>query len=166
MDQSEEPSATNSDSMGSTQRAAKGAPRPEPATDEELLVAAGRGDESAFAALYDRVVPAVYGLVRRVVKDPSMAEEVCQEVLVDAWRTAPRYDPGRAPARSWMLVLAHRRAVDVVRSEQRHRDRVQRLATQPESPVAGADVPALASVERGRVRAALAELTDVQRTSI
>jgi RNA polymerase sigma-70 factor (ECF subfamily) len=152
--------------MRSVPRAAKAAPRPEPATDEELLVAAGRGDEGAFAALYDRVAPAVYGLVRRVVKDPSMTEEVCQEVLVDAWRTAPRYDPGRAPARGWMLVLAHRRAVDVVRSEQRHRERTQRVASRAVTPEAGADVPALANVERGRVRAALAELTELQRTSI
>jgi RNA polymerase sigma-70 factor, ECF subfamily len=71
-------------------------PRPE---DEALLLAVARGDQAAFAALYDRVAPLVHGVVRRVVRDPAQSEEVTQEVLVEVWRTATRFDPDRGSAR-------------------------------------------------------------------
>lgn len=125
-----------------------------------------RGDHEAFAVLYDREAPRVYGLIRRVVRDPAQSEEVTQEVFVEAWRLAPRFDSQRGAVTSWILTLAHRRAVDRVRSEQAARDRAQRvradLGANPD-PV-GERVEA--RFERDQVRQALDTLTDLQREAI
>ena len=83
------------------------------------------GDTAAFSALYDRVTPSVFGLVRRILRNPAQSEEVTQEVMVDVWRTATRYDAGRGSAHAWILTIAHRRAVDRVRSEQAAADRTE-----------------------------------------
>ena len=83
-----------------------------------LLAAVARGDETAFGRLYDLVAPRVYGLVRRVLRDPAQAEEVAQEILVEVWRTAARWDAGRGSATAWIFMITHRRAVDRVRAEQ------------------------------------------------
>src|SRR5919112_3870950 len=82
----------------------------------ELLKRSGRGDQRAFAQLYDAVSARVFGLALRVVRDPAQAEEVCQEALLDLWRTSARYDPARGSAISWIFTLVHRKAVDRVRS--------------------------------------------------
>ena len=86
---------------------------------EGLLALVADGDEPAFAELYRRVAPAVFGLVTKVVRDPAQAEEVTQEVFVELWRRSPRFDPARGTARSWIMTCAHRRAVDRVRSAER-----------------------------------------------
>jgi len=100
---------------------------PTPADDrsvaDRLLVAVGRGDEGAFRQLYELVVARVYGLARQVLRDPAQAEEVAQEVLVEVWRTAARFEPSRGSATAWVFTIAHRRAVDRVRSEQAATDR-------------------------------------------
>ena len=88
-----------------------------------LLGRVATGDQAAFAALYDDVSPLVYGIAKRVVRDPAHAEEVTQETFVDLWRLAARFDAARGNVRSWAATIAHRRAVDRVRSEQSHRDR-------------------------------------------
>ncbi len=90
--------------------------RPVTTTLERLLALVARGDEQAFAELYQRVAAAVFGLVSKVVRNPAQSEEVTQEVFVELWRTAARFDPGRGTARSWIMTCAHRRAVDRVRS--------------------------------------------------
>ena len=82
----------------------------------ELFRRSARGDESAFAAVYDATAARVHGLVLRVIRDPAQAEEVTQETFLEAWRIASRFDPDRGSALSWLLTLAHRRAVDRVRS--------------------------------------------------
>src|SRR6202035_5465430 len=79
-----------------------------------LLAKVARGDEGAFAVVYDQFGTVIYGLVRRVLRDPAQSEEVTQEVLLEVWRTASRFDPGQGSARSWLMTLAHRRAVDRV----------------------------------------------------
>ncbi len=83
-----------------------------------MLAGLARGEPDAFAALYDRLAASVYGLVRRVVRDPAQSQEVTQEVLLEVWRTAPRFDASRGSAVTWIMTMAHRRAVDRVRSEQ------------------------------------------------
>ncbi|HEY3009461.1 MAG TPA: ECF RNA polymerase sigma factor SigK [Micromonosporaceae bacterium] len=132
-----------------------------------LLRAVARGDESAFARLYDLVAARVFGLVRRVLRDPAQAEEVTQEVLVEIWRTAARFDPTRGSATSWMFTIAHRRAVDRVRAEQAAADRVRRAAA------SAADTPydevverATARLEQQQVRHCLDALTELQREAI
>jgi RNA polymerase sigma-70 factor (ECF subfamily) len=95
---------------------------------DQLLVRAADGDEQAFAGLYDALADTVMGLACRVVKDKAQAEEVTQEVMVEVWRTAGRYRPARGAARSWVLTLAHRRAVDRVRSVAASRARELRAA--------------------------------------
>jgi RNA polymerase sigma-70 factor (ECF subfamily) len=124
-----------------------------------------RGDESAFAALYDAVSARVYGLIRRVLRDPAQAEEVAQEAFVEIWRTASRYQPDRGSATSWMFTIAHRRAVDRVRSEQASADRVRRVATE-EVPYDEVAEEVSGRLEQQQVRRCLKGLTDLQREAI
>ena len=132
-----------------------------------LLGKVARGDEGAFEQLYDRVVDAVYGLVRRVVRDPAQSQEVVQEALVDVWRSAPRYKPDQGSALAWIMTLAHRRAVDRVRAEQASSDRQAKVA-RIDQPVAYDEVveDVEARLERERVRRCVGTLTDLQRESV
>jgi RNA polymerase sigma-70 factor, ECF subfamily len=132
---------------------------------EQLLTKVAKGDASAFGAVYDRAAPAVLGTVLRVVRDPSQSEEVMQEVLLEVWRTAARFDPGAGTATAWIMTVAHRRAVDRVRSQQRANERELRAAR---ASVAYDEVSDAveASLERERVRRCLAGLTDLQRESV
>lgn len=138
---------------------------PEPLPDE-LVTRMARGDDAAFAALYDQVAPMVYGLCRRVLRDPAEAEEVTQEVFLEIWRTAPRYDPARGTARAWCAAIAHGRAVDRVRSSQRRRAR-EDAALRPD-PDPGDTVVEEVTVrlEAERVRRALTQLPGRQRESL
>ncbi len=130
------------------------------------LLQMGRGDRSAVGDLYDELAEAVYGTIRRVVRDPARSEELTQEVFVQAWRTAGRFDPARGSGRGWVLTMAHRRAVDCVRSEQRRRDREAREAVAaPNEPDGPAEIVE-SRVERQLVVDALAGLTDLQRRAI
>jgi RNA polymerase sigma-70 factor, ECF subfamily len=135
---------------------------------EELIGQVARGDRDAFEAVYRQLAAPVYGLIRRVLRDPAQSEEVTQEVMVELWRTATRFDPKRGSARTWALTLAHRRAVDRVRSAQAATDRELRLARQ--APVAGAedDVAEVveARLDQQRVRHCLGALTELQRESV
>ena len=131
-----------------------------------LLLRAGRGDQTAFADLYDELSPMVHGVVRKVVRDPAISEEVTQEVFVELWRLAARFDGSKGSARSWAATLAHRRAIDRVRSEQASRDRQDRDATlaPPAHDSVVAEVEA--TVDRARVRRALSQLSELQREAV
>ena len=131
----------------------------------DLLRKVARGDEAAFSALYDAVSARVFGLVRRVLRDPAQAEEVSQEAFVEVWRTASRYDPAKGSATSWIFTIAHRRAVDRVRSEQASADRVRRVATE-EVPYDEVVEEATARLEQQQVRRCMQTLTELQREAI
>ncbi|MFC5959564.1 sigma-70 family RNA polymerase sigma factor [Streptomyces pratens] len=135
---------------------------------DKLLVRVAGGDQKAFEALYGLVSGPVYGLVRRVVRDPAQSEEVVQEVLLELWRSAARFDPERGSALSWVLTLAHRRAVDRVRSARAAGEREQREAARRGSGPAFDQVAeeVEAGLEREWVRRCLDRLTALQRQSV
>jgi RNA polymerase sigma-70 factor, ECF subfamily len=136
-------------------------------TAEALLARVARGDQAAYERLYDRVAPQVYGLVRRVLRDPAQSEEVAQEVLLEVWRTAPRFDETRGSATSWIMTMAHRRAVDRVRSEQASRDRTERVAAgQHDRHYDEVSEAVESRLEQQQVRRALDGLTDLQRQAV
>ena len=133
----------------------------------DQLLASGRGDASAFAAMYESLSPRVYGLVQRVLQDVHQSEEVTQEVFLEIWQTSTRFDPTRGSAPSWVMTLAHRRAVDRVRSAEASRRRdtteVERSRTTPIDETA---TSAHASLDAQEVRAALGTLPDFQRQAL
>lgn len=136
-------------------------------SSEELLVATGEGDRRAFEDLYGQVSPRVMGIVLRVVRDRSLAEEVVQEVLVEVWRKASRFDPTRGSAMGWIATLAHRRAVDRVRSEQASRDRDERVTRRDQTrPFDAVADEVEVRLDHWQVRQALATLTARQREAI
>lgn len=144
------------------------APRPQTANDPELdllLRQVARGDHAAFEKIYDRLAGAAYGLIRRVLRDPAQSEEVAQEVMLEVWRTASRFDPARGGAATWVMTIAHRRAVDRVRSETAAAGREQRVA-EVSIPIDEVAASVEASLEAERVRHCLGGLTDLQRESI
>ncbi len=137
-------------------------------TAEELLVRVAKGDERAFDALYDQLAGPVLGLVRRILRDVAQSEEVTQEVMVELWRTATRYSPERGSALNWAMTLAHRRAVDRVRSARASSDRevkatFEAARARPFDEVAEA---VTARWERSQVRRCLTSLTELQRESV
>ena len=133
----------------------------------ELLRRSSRGDEAAFAALYDAASPKVYGLALRVVRDPAQAEEVAQEVFLEIWRTSSRFRSDRGSPLAWMLTITHRRAVDRVRAAESatRRDITYERRNQPVSHDSTAEA-AQASLEARRVHGALGTLTPVQREAV
>ena len=119
----------------------------------------------AFDAVYEQIASSVFGIVRRVIRDPAQSEEVTQDVLLEVWRNAAKFDADRGSAMAWVMTLAHRRAVDRVRSVQKESERELRVAT--------ADVPydevaeaVESTLERERVRRCLRSLTELQRESV
>lgn len=144
-----------------------GRPGTELRSDEELLTAVADGDRQAFSELYDRVAGQTYRVVRRVLRDQAQSEEVTQEVLVETWRTADRFDAGRGKAASWIMLMAHRRAIDRVRSEQSSRDRDHRVALRDrDRPFDMVAEEVETRLEHARVREGLQGLSDLQREAI
>jgi RNA polymerase sigma-70 factor, ECF subfamily len=143
-------------------RSVPGAAQPDA---DHLLLATARGDEAALGALYDAVAPAVYGIARRVVRDPARAEEITQDVFLSVWRFATRFDPAKGSARTWILTLTHRRAVDVVRSDDAAARREQRTATH-DTPFDTVLEEATSRLQGQQVRECLETLTELQRESV
>ena len=124
------------------------------------------GDREAFASLYDELSSLVYGVVRRVVRDPSISEEVTQEIFVEIWKTASRFDTSKGNVRTWASTIAHRRAVDRVRSVDADRRRDQADANDRPVEREGVDAEVVSNMESTRVRAALNVLSEKQRAAI
>lgn len=134
---------------------------------DALLNRVARRDPDAFAALYDRTRARVYGLVTRVLRDPGYSEETTQEIYLEVWRTADAFDSAKGSALSWLMTIAHRRAVDRVRAEQAAAQRESRYgAASVDPPSDMVAESALAADERRRVAECLDGLTDVQRQCI
>jgi RNA polymerase sigma factor (sigma-70 family) len=133
-------------------------------SDEALVALAARSEQSALAELYDRYSRPAYGLALRILRDESLAEDAVQEAFLAVWRTAPRFVPEKGKASTWILTLVHRRAVDVVRREQRrHADSLEQA---PEPGGGGADEEAWLRLQRERVQTALKQLPDQQREAL
>ncbi|WP_245527739.1 ECF RNA polymerase sigma factor SigK [Aeromicrobium marinum] len=148
-------------------RALSSVPQAAPVVDlDDLLVQVARGDENAFAALYDALSSSVFGLARRVVRNPARAEEVSQEVFMQVWQTAGRFDPARGKAKSWVLTLAHRRAVDAVRHDQAATDRENAYdwSAGPDHDQVTDQV--MVKFEHEQVRRCMQSLTDLQREAV
>jgi len=130
-----------------------------------LISQVARGDHAAFEAIYDQLAGPVYGVVLKVLRDPAQSEEVAQEAMLDVWRTASRFDAARGSAVAWVMTIAHRRAVDRVRTESASTAREQKLAP---GPVSDQDVAELVetSLDRQRVRRCLGSLTTVQAEAV
>lgn len=138
-----------------------------PESSEDLLLRVARGDEDAFSQLYDRVAPTVWGVARRVLRDSALAEDVTQEVLVEVWRKASRFDPQRGSALAWVTTLAHRRAVDRVRSEHATARREQLVSDRSvPAPYDEVSEQVGLQLERQQVRRCINALTALQRESV
>jgi RNA polymerase sigma-70 factor (ECF subfamily) len=143
-----------------------GAGAPESDLDT-LLGHVARGDQTAYEAVYDRLAGPVYGLIRKVLRDPAQSEEVAQEVMLEIWRSACRFDPAKGGAMTWAMMIAHRRAVDRVRSAAAETQRDQKTAAAAAAIAVDEVADAVeANLERERVRRCLDTLTEIQRESV
>jgi RNA polymerase sigma-70 factor (ECF subfamily) len=138
-----------------------------PASLNDLLGRVADGDQVAFGQLYDQTSGRVFGLVRRLLKDSAQSEEVTQEIFLEVWQNSKRYDPNKGSAATWILTMAHRRAVDRIRSSQSTRDRDQKiglrdLETEYDSVSESVEI----RVEHERVGQALQRLTELQRQAV
>ncbi len=133
-------------------------------SDEAVVALVARSDEDALGELYDRFGRVAYGLALRVLRDEKLAEDAVQEAFLTAWRNADRFMPERAKASSWLLTFVHRRAVDLVRHEDRRR--AERLPETPSALHESAEDDAWLRFERERVQTALKRLPDQQREAL
>jgi RNA polymerase sigma factor (sigma-70 family) len=136
-------------------------------SEEALVALVARGDQSALAALYDRVGRTAFGLALRVLRDDRLAEDAVQEAFLTVWRTAAAFSAERAKATTWILTLVHRRSVDLVRREQRRRvEPLDDPEGSEEAASPSAEVTAWLQFERERVQGALRRLPDTQREAL
>ena len=136
-----------------------------PADVDALVRRVALGDAGAFERLYDELSPAVFGLARRVVRDPARAEDVTQEAFLEVWRGAARFDSNLGKAKTWVMTIAHRRAVDAVRrsESQKRQDHHGHLDEVSHDEPADA---LIAADEHSAVRTCMETLTDLQLESV
>ena len=134
-------------------------------SDEAVVALVARSDQSALAELYDRFGRVAYGVALRILRDEKLAEDAVQEGFLAAWRNADRFIPERAKASTWLLTLVHRRAVDLVRRENRRR--AESLPDDADYAASeSAEDDAWLRFERERVQTALRQLSDQQREAL
>ncbi|MET4582639.1 RNA polymerase sigma-70 factor (ECF subfamily) [Conyzicola nivalis] len=138
-----------------------------PVTQDQLLARVAQGDQAAFAALYDQIAPRVLGLVRRLLRDHAQSEEVTQEIFLEIWQTATRYDSTKGGASTWIMTMAHRRAVDRVRASQSSRDRDTKIGIRDyDAAYDNVAETVQTRVEHERVEKAMLRLTELQRQAV
>ena len=135
-------------------------------SDEALVALTARSEQTALGELYDRYGRPAYGLAVRILRDEALAEDAVQEAFLAVWRSAARYVPEKGKASTWILTLVHRRAVDLVRREERRRADPLDDALEPAADSAGADEEAWLRLQRERVQSALKQLPDQQREAL
>ncbi|WP_417511014.1 ECF RNA polymerase sigma factor SigK [Microbacterium sp.] len=133
----------------------------------DLLVRVASGDQRAFAELYDLLSSRVFGLILRVLVNRAQSEEVLQEVFLEIWQSAARFAPNKGQGRTWILTVAHRRAVDRVRASQSSSDRdiragIRDIGVAHDSVAEQVEL----SIEGERVVSALSRLPESQREAI
>ena len=133
-------------------------------SDESLLTRVASGDDDALGRLYDRFGRVAYGLALRILRDERLAEDAVQDAFLTVWRQAASFRPERANARTWVLTFVHRRAVDLVRREERRR--AEPLAPEVEGGTGSAAEAAELRQRREAVQRALAQLPEEQRRPI
>lgn len=132
-----------------------------------LLGRVASGDQAAFAELYDALSSRVLGLVRSVLIDHAQSEEVAQEVFLEVWQTAPRFDRARGSVSGWIMTMAHRRAIDRVRASQSGRDRDARIGIRDlDTPYDNVAETVETTIENERVQEAMTQLTELQRQAL
>jgi RNA polymerase sigma-70 factor (ECF subfamily) len=137
------------------------------ASKEELLERVAHGDQLAFSELYDQFAPRLLGLIRRILIDPAQSEEVAQEVFLEIWQNASRFDASKGGASTWMMTMAHRRAVDRIRASQASRDRDTRIGIRDYAPSYDNVAETVeVTIEHERVTRAMDRLTDLQREAV
>lgn len=140
---------------------------PAPASPDDLLARVAGGDQAAFSDLYDALSGRVLGLVTRLLRDRAQSEEVTQEVFLEVWQQATRFDRSRGTAASWVLTMAHRRAVDRVRASQSSHDRDTKIGIRDfESGYDQVSESVEIRIEHERVSRALGKLTEFQRQAV
>ncbi|MFJ3385621.1 MULTISPECIES: sigma-70 family RNA polymerase sigma factor [unclassified Curtobacterium] len=140
---------------------------PAPASPDSLLLRVAQGDQQAFSELYDELSGRVLGLITRLLKDRAQSEEVAQEVFLEVWQQAAKFDTARGSAASWVLTMAHRRAVDRVRAAQSSRDRDTKIGIRDfESGFDQVSESVEIRIEHERVSRALGRLTEFQRQAV
>ena len=138
-----------------------------PVTNDDLLARVALGDQSAFAELYDNMAPRVLGLVKRLLRDHAQSEEVTQEIFLEIWQNATRYDPSKGGASSWILTMTHRRAVDRVRASQASRDRDTKIGIRDfDAEYDNVSETVQTTIEHERVEKAMLRLTELQRQAV
>lgn len=134
---------------------------------QALLERVATGDQAAFSELYDQLVPRVLGLITRLLRDRAQSEEVTQEVFLEIWQTATRFDPNKGGAATWILTMAHRRAVDRVRASQSSRTRDTRIGIRDFTPeYDNVSESVEVRIEHERVEKAMLRLTELQRQAV
>jgi RNA polymerase sigma-70 factor (ECF subfamily) len=154
-------------SPGATLRAMQSADGAQHLSIESLLRDVAAGDRAAFAALYDRISSRVMGLVTRLLRDRAQSEEVTQEVFLEIWQQAAKFDANRGSGIAWVLTMAHRRAIDRIRASQKSHERDLRIGIRDmERDFDGVSETVEIRVENERVKRAMSRLTPLQREAV